>query len=134
MPSKDAQELFMAALNRAYERACEALLRDHAALARTEHDNQRVLNNRCPTLPKPSSSEPLPRTTSCADCPALSVWGPNFGLFCCGSRKVRQASMLRLESVVPIRLCVQPSAAVRVHGTSMRHHACGLLSYDVSHF
>ncbi|BDA48017.1 Regulator of nonsense transcripts 2 [Coccomyxa sp. Obi] len=46
VPSKDAQELFLAALVRAYERACEALLRDHAALARTEHDNQRVLNNR----------------------------------------------------------------------------------------
>ncbi|CAL8462985.1 g2519 [Coccomyxa elongata] len=45
-PSKDDQELFMAALVRAYERACEALLRDHAALARTEDDNQRVLNNR----------------------------------------------------------------------------------------
>ncbi len=57
-PSKDAQELFMAALVRAYERACEALLRDHAALARTEHDNQRVLNNRCgPLSPDLGSSD-----------------------------------------------------------------------------
>lgn len=46
-PSKDSQELLMAALTKAFDRACEALLRDHAALARTEHDNARVLNNRC---------------------------------------------------------------------------------------
>ena len=52
MPSKDSQELFMAAMTRAFDRACEALLQDHAALARTEHDNERVLNNRCcPVLP-----------------------------------------------------------------------------------
>ncbi|KAK9907680.1 hypothetical protein WJX75_008040 [Coccomyxa subellipsoidea] len=45
-PSKDSQELLMAALTKAFDRACKALLRDHAALARTEHDNARVLNNR----------------------------------------------------------------------------------------
>jgi len=50
VPSQDSQELFLAALTRAYERACEALLSEHAALARTEHDNARVLNNRCGLL------------------------------------------------------------------------------------
>lgn len=78
MPSKDAQELFMAALIRAYERACEALLRDHAALARIEHDNQRVLNNRCPVSPNPAHFTAFFITTCWVGCPN--------SVLCCGSR------------------------------------------------
>lgn len=123
MPSKDAQELFMAALMRAYERACEALLRDHAALARTEHDNQRVLNNRCRTFPRPSSSDPF-------QAPAARIaLHRQLGLSCCDSRKDISRDW---ESAVQIRPCIPPHAKLVV--TSLGDHACGLPSHDVSQF
>lgn len=59
LPSEDSQELFLAALTRAYDKACEALLCEHAALARTEHDNARVLNNRCGLLLDPLIKHPM---------------------------------------------------------------------------
>jgi hypothetical protein len=41
-----AKELFLGAMGRAFERGCEALLAEHAALAATEAENARVLNSR----------------------------------------------------------------------------------------
>ena len=45
-PHKDMQVLFLAAVSRSWEKACEALSQEHAALLATEQDNARVLNHR----------------------------------------------------------------------------------------
>ena len=45
-PHKDMQGLFLAAVSRAFEKACEALSQEHSALLATEHNNGRVLNHR----------------------------------------------------------------------------------------
>ena len=45
-PHKDMQGLFLAAVSRSWEKACEALSQEHSALLATEQDNARVLNHR----------------------------------------------------------------------------------------
>ena len=45
-PHKEMQGLFRAAVSQAFDRACEALVQEHAALLATEQDNARVLNHR----------------------------------------------------------------------------------------
>ena len=45
-PHKNMQGLFLAAVSQAFDRASEALVREHAALLVTEQDNARVLNHR----------------------------------------------------------------------------------------
>ena len=45
-PHKDMQGLFLAAVSRSFEKACEALSQEHSALLATEQDNARVLNHR----------------------------------------------------------------------------------------
>ncbi len=45
-PHKEMQRLFLAAVSQAFDKACEALVQEHAALLATEQDNARVLNHR----------------------------------------------------------------------------------------
>ena len=45
-PHRDAQDLFLAAVSQAFDRASEALVQEHAALLATEQDNARILNHR----------------------------------------------------------------------------------------
>ena len=45
-PHKDMHGLFLAAVSRSFEKACEALSQEHSSLLATEQDNARVLNHR----------------------------------------------------------------------------------------
>ena len=48
-PHKDMRGSFLKEVGKAFNSACEALVREHEALLATEQDNARVLNHRCAT-------------------------------------------------------------------------------------
>lgn len=52
-PPKDCQDLLMSTLRGAFERACAALLQEHADLGKTEQENARILNSRYVTESQP---------------------------------------------------------------------------------
>ena len=81
-PHKDMRGSFLKEVSKAFDSACEALVREHEALLATEQDNARVLNHRYAiqqlSLPMHSfesgpQSTKVPRSRTMAALPTIDV-------------------------------------------------------------